>query len=151
MRVAFVRHGEKMSGETDPELTSAGWRMATETGIWLAERGISPGLVVLTPTERTRQTADALSTALPPAPREEWPTLPESADDWKRRLDPLARRLGPGGWLLMVGHNPTLHFLAETFGPPPVPVPHHHFASALILEPGVRGWRCSDAWPGRAG
>ena len=35
MRVAFVRHGERRKGEADPELTSFGVRMVSETGAWL--------------------------------------------------------------------------------------------------------------------
>lgn len=153
MRVVFVRHGEKRKGESDPELTSAGWRMCSETGLWLRERGVLPSRVLLTPTARTRQTAEALLDAFP-APRpplEERAELPESREDWEVLVDPLARRLGPAACLLLVGHHPTLHFLADAYGPPPVQVPRHHFAAALVLEPGLGGWRCADAWPGRAG
>ena len=53
--------------------------------------------------------------------------------------------------LLLVGHHPTLHFLADTYGPPPLPVPRHHFAAALILRPVRARWQIEAAWPGRAG
>ncbi len=155
MVVVFVRHGERRRGETDPELTSAGRRMASETGRWLAARGFAPGLIVHTPTQRTRQTAEELASVLAPSPMLVAAGMPESGAAWEALVAPLAQRLGEDARLLLVGHHPTLHFLADTFGPLPTPVPRHHFAAALVLEPaypvgeGAR-WRCTAAWPGRA-
>lgn len=152
MRIAFVRHGEKRRGESDPALTSAGHRMATETGLWLRDLGLAPLLVLTTPTTRTRQTAEELRAVLPDAPLEERADLPECRDDWDVLVDPLARRLGPTAELLLVGHHPTLHFLSDAFGPLPVAVPRHHFAAALVLDRLAGGrWVITEAWPGRAG
>lgn len=151
MRIAFVRHGEKRRGESDPALTSAGRRMARETGLWLRDLGLSPLLVLCTPTTRTRETAEELMAVLPSAPLEERTDLPESRDDWDVLVDPLIRRLGPTAELLLVGHHPTLHFLADSFGPPPVPVPRHHFAAALVLDRLGGRWATTESWPGRAG
>jgi len=151
VQVVFVRHGERRKGEVDPELTSAGRRMASETGGWLAARGFAPSLVLCTPTARTRQTAEELALMLPPAPLELHPELPEARDDWDALVDAMGRRLGGGAALLLVGHHPTLHFLADTFGPLPAVVPRHNFAAALVLERARAGWACTAVWPGRAG
>lgn len=150
MRVIFVRHGEKRANERDPELTIAGREMVSETGAWLAARGLAPGLFVLTPTRRTRQTLAELLVHLPAAPALERPELPETPEDWEVFTSRLARALAPGGTVLMVGHHPTQHLLLDAFGPPPVPVPRHHFATALVLELAPpRSWSFIDVWPGR--
>lgn len=125
--------------------------MVAETGSWLVARGVVPSLILTTPTVRTRQTVDELALLLPSAPCEVRGELPESRDDWDALVDPIARRLGPYATLLMVGHHPTLHFLADAFGPPPEPIPRQNFAAALVLLPGRGGWTCEAAWPGRAG
>ncbi len=150
MQVVYVRHGERRKGEADPELTSAGRRMALETGRWLAARGFSPSLIVHTPTARTRQTAEELALALSPAPVEIHPATPESPRSWEALVQPFLARLGPEGRLLLVGHHPTLHFLIDTFGPPPVAIPRANFAAALVLERTLERWICTAAWPGRA-
>lgn len=151
MRITFVRHGEKRRNEADPELTSAGVRMAGETGLWLAGRGFRPDLVVLTPTARTRQTAAEILACLGPAPLRERAELPDSRQDWEAWTTRLAAELGDAVHLLLVGHHPTQHMLIDSYGPPPNPVPRHHLATALILDSLPRGsWAFVDAWPGRA-
>lgn len=151
MRVVFVRHGEKRRGELDPELTSAGRRMASEAGAWLASRGVTPNLAVITPTRRTRQTLEELLAHLPPPLVLERPDQPESALDWEIFTTRLGRELPPGGTALVVGHHPTQHLLLDTWGPPPVSVPRHHLATALILERGVgTSWSFVEVWPGRS-
>lgn len=151
MQVVFVRHGERRKGEVDPELTSAGRRMAAETGAWLAARGFAPNLMLCTPTARTRQTAEELASMLPPTPLEFHNELPEARDDWEALMAAMDRRLGSAASLLLVGHHPTLHFLADTFGPLPAVVPRHNFAAALVLERALQVWSCKAVWPGRAG
>lgn len=150
MQVVFVRHGERRRNESDPELTSAGRRMVAETGGWLAGRGFAPTLILTTPTVRTRQTVEELALILPAAPVELVPELPETAAAWEPFVNPLRARLGEGAGLLLVGHHPTLHLLADRFGPLPAPLPRHHFAAALVLEPLPSGWACTAVWPGRA-
>lgn len=151
MRVVFVRHGERGAGGADPDLTAAGRRMSRETGQWLARQGVRPNLALSTPTARTRQTLDELLSVLGPVPVEVRLELPESPYDWDALVDPLRAALGEAATLMLVGHHPTLHFLADAYGPPPIPVPRHHLAAALILRPATAGWRCEAAWPGRAG
>lgn len=151
LQVAFVRHGERGVSSLDPDLTSAGRRMSAETGRWLAERGLRPHLALTTPTARTRQTLEEILGVIGQTPVEVHGDLPETRYDWDTLVDPLAKRLGDAGTLLLIGHHPTLHFLVDCFGPPPHPVPRHHFAAALILGPTRGGWRVEASWPGRAG
>ena len=151
MRVAFVRHGERASVSLDPDLTSAGRRMSAETGRWLEGQGFRPQLAVRTPTARTEQTLEEILGVLGPVPVEVRSDLPETRYDWDALVDPLASALGEVGNVLLIGHHPTLHFLVDSYGPPPQPVPRHHFAAGLILSR-VRGvWRIEAAWGGRAG
>ena len=64
----------------------------------------------------------------------------------------LAPAVAADGTLLMVGHHPTQHLLLDAYGPPPVPVPRHHFATALLLVSAPQlSWVFVDVWPGRAG
>ncbi len=146
MVVAFIRHGEPRKGESDPELTSAGRRMASEAAQWLAGQGEAPHTIVATPTCRTRQTAEELQRVFPDAAFLQRQDCPESAADWQR----LVAAVGPGP-VAVVGHHPTLAFLLAAFGPPPIPVPIRHHAAALVLRPDTAGyWKIQAAWPGRA-
>ena len=151
MRVVFVRHGERGAGALDPALTAAGRRMSHETGEWLATMQVSPLMALCTRTIRTVQTLDEILAVIGPTHVELRQDLPESQDDWDALVDPLRSALGDASTLLLVGHHPTLHFLADAFGPPPLPVPRHHFAAALILRPVRARWAIEAAWPGRAG
>lgn len=154
MRIVFVRHGERRKGESDPALTSAGRRMARETALWLEDRGAAPARIVTTPTTRTRETAEELALVFSRAAVLERPESPEHRDDWDRLLDLLAREPGLDRTLCLVGHHPTVDLLLREFGPAPVPVPRHHFASALILGPvtprRAGPWTIHSAWPGRS-
>ena len=150
MKVVFVRHGERRSGESDPELTSWGRKMSTETGRWLQSQGLTPDQVIVTPTIRTQQTAEELllvfSDRIPT--REAW--LPELMEDWEALMDSLEEEIPAEGVALLVGHHPTMDMLRRDLGPMPVTVPRGNFAAAGVLESSASGWRCIDAWPGRS-
>jgi len=152
LRVVFVRHGARRSTEADPALTSAGHQMAAETGDWLLSHRIVARRCLVTPTLRTRQTAEGLLGRLPELRAELVPFLPESRDDWDALVAQERPLVGDHGVLLAVGHHPTLAFLLRCFGPAPVSVPLDHFATALVLDPIFTGsWAISAAWPGRTG
>lgn len=149
MKVVFVRHGERRKGESDPELTSWGRRMSTETGRWLQSQGLTPDQVIMTPTMRTRQTAEEILLVFSaPIPTRE-AGLPELMEDWDALMDALAEEVPEGGVALLVGHHPTMDMLKRELGPTPVTVPRGNFAAAVVLESGGSGWRCTAAWPGR--
>lgn len=152
MRVVFVRHGQRSPGDMDPPLTSAGVRMVRETAEWLASHQIHPDLCLLTPTRRTRQTAEGLLERLPHVRRRPVDALPEADHAWQRLVDSWGPRVGDHGVLLLVGHHPSLHYLLSRFGPAPVPVPLSNVAAALVLDPLFTGqWAISAAWPGESG
>ena len=62
--IVFLRHGQPRGGEHDPELTSAGHRMAAEAAAWITRLNLPLERVIHTPTARTRQTAEAAAEAL---------------------------------------------------------------------------------------
>ena len=150
MKIIFVRHGEKRKGETDPELTSFGFRMVEETASWLRELCLSPSLVQYTPTRRTAQTTETLLAHLSPEVVETIPDAPELQPDWERWVEALENQPDPCDCVLLVGHHPTLEMLLQGYGPAPVAVSRHHFAVGLLLERGEGGsWTITQAWPGR--
>jgi phosphohistidine phosphatase SixA len=154
MRIIFVRHGERRRGERDPELTSAGRRMARETGQWIQDwardAGATVSKLVHTPTARTRQTADEIMLVLGPVPVTVHPAEPYDVTAWQRLTGSLQGPTDTGETMLLVGHHPTVDFLLRAYGPAPVTVPLHHLASALVLEsPDGGAWTIAAAWPGR--
>ncbi|MFT5679111.1 MAG: phosphohistidine phosphatase [Myxococcota bacterium] len=145
MKVIFVRHGERRKGESDPELTSWGRRMSTETGHWIQAQGLTPDQVIVTPTMRTRQTVEEILLVFSaPIPIRE-AGLPELLEDWDALLETIPEK----GVALLVGHHPTMDMLRRELGPLPVSVPRGHFASAVVLEADGGSWRCAASWPGR--
>ena len=149
MVVIFVRHGEKRRSESDPELTSAGRRMAFETGRWIGEQGWSPALLLTTPTERTRQTAEEIQLALSSDAPVEERDLPELPDDLEALIGRLWSRRPRPSVVVCSGHHPMMDLLKGLYEPP-VTIPRVHFASAIVLEVSAPdAVRCVGAWPGR--
>lgn len=150
MRTVFIRHGERRKGESDPSLTSQGRRMAREAALWLEAQGVVPVAIVSTPTARTRETAEELALVFPDAVHTERSESPEVPVDWDLLTEQLVATTLPDGPLVLVGHHPTVDLLLRSYGPPPVPVPVHHYCSVLVLDHSRTGWSISAAWPGRA-
>lgn len=149
MVVVFIRHGEKRRSESDPELTSAGRRMAFETGRWLGEQGWVPSLILTTPTARTRQTAEELQLALGAAVLVEERDLPELQEDLADLLEALAARRPALSVVVCVGHHPMMDLLKREH-PPAVEIPRTNFASAIALEVSASGVvQAVSAWAGR--
>ena len=156
----ILRHAEPRRGESDPELTSAGHRMAREAGGWVA--GLLPEgattRVFHTPTHRTRQTAEALLEWLGDRARlSTIDDLPESFPD----LDMLADRLcgaRPGLPVpalpptVLVGHHTTLVALAREL-PAGGPRPNaRNYTAGLALVRSADtplGWLVHATWSGR--
>ncbi|MEL6347314.1 MAG: histidine phosphatase family protein [Myxococcota bacterium] len=144
MVVVFIRHGEKRRTESDPELTSAGRQMASETGRWLVTQNFIPDLIITTATHRTRQTVEEIGIVLEREIPVEERHLPDLHRDWQDLVERLAARHTPPAVVVCVGHHPTMNMLKRAY-PPPVEIPRRHFASAIAIEDG----RCVGAWPGR--
>ena len=150
MRIIFIRHGERRKGETDPALTSAGRRMARETALWMEQHLLHPSHIIATPTKRCSETADEIALVFEDAVCAERPESPEVPLDWERLVDDLALSYGSSTTIALVGHHPTVHLLTSTYGPSPLPVPPHHFASAIVIDQTKDSFSISNAWPGRA-
>ncbi len=114
-RIVVVRHARaEHSAATDQEreLLEPGREAAAEAGSWLAGRGIRPDHALVSAAARTRQTWEALAGAAGWAleavvDRGLYSAGPETALDLMR-LTPEAT-----GTLIVVGHNPTIAYLAQ--------------------------------------
>jgi phosphohistidine phosphatase len=92
----------------DRRLTAEGTLEAAEMGRRLKASGYVPGVVLLSPAVRARETWEAARAAMPHVPVEEKPALYACSPE-----DVLRLANGRGEELVMVvGHNPTLHDLA---------------------------------------
>ncbi|GLX16543.1 MULTISPECIES: SixA phosphatase family protein [Streptomyces] len=124
-RLLLVRHAKAVPKDRpiddfDRPLSDRGKADAPRTGRWLAESGLAPGLVLCSPSRRTRQTWQLAVAALADPP-------PAVYDDRLYNAAPsmlvsvLAERGRGLGSLLLVGHNSGIHELAAGLcgsGPP---------------------------------
>jgi phosphohistidine phosphatase len=120
MHTLLVMRHAKAAGEPGVKdlkrpLTGRGRRDAEAAGRWLLARGIVPGRVICSPSQRTRETWARLATALGAAAPE------PSAVSFDRRvydagvqalLYLVAEQPGEAATVMIVGHNPASHELA---------------------------------------
>jgi phosphohistidine phosphatase len=114
-RLVVMRHARaEPGGETDElrELAQSGWDRAVEDGRWLADRGITPDGALVSSARRTRSTWAAVeqggSFQVTPVYSESLYTAsPETALDLVRETDESVTAL------VVVGHNPTMAYLAQ--------------------------------------
>lgn len=106
--IYLVRHGEKMSENGDPELTSKGRARAEHVGILLHRAGITS--IFHTPTNRTRQTAEPLARRTGLTVQVYDPRTPKAL---------VEKVKGLSGAVLVVGHSNTLPELVRLFGGAP--------------------------------
>jgi len=160
--LVILRHAEPRRGEADPELTSAGHRMALEAGEWVSARLPSTGPVRIlhTPTARTRQTAEGVHHWLAArASLDLIDALPETIDDLEILADRISGvRAGlpipPLPPTVLVGHHTTLVALARELHPPPTGLNPRHYSAGLAIERKrgtLCGWSVVSVWPGRPG
>jgi phosphohistidine phosphatase len=122
--LVLMRHSRAThkAGFEDVErpLTGRGRRDAAAAGSWLRDQGLVPDLVLCSPSCRTRQTWDELSSLLG-APRaaaqasavEVWyDSRLYLADDYELR-EIIAETPDEVGTLLVIGHNPTIEQVAS--------------------------------------
>ena len=113
--IILVRHSKaEQVGPTDAEreLAPRGYDDATDAGTWLAGQGIVPDHALVSAATRTRQTWDALAGAAgwdveATFDRGLYSAGPETALDLMREAPDSARTL------VVVGHNPTIAYLAQ--------------------------------------
>ena len=146
MRMIFIRHGAKRSGEGDPQLTSAGRKMSYELGKWLLSRGYLPKKAYRSSTKRTEETLEevmfACNTKLDVISTE----IPEFWDDWLNFLEGVSQSTNSD--FIIAGHHPTVEMLIDKYN---ISIPPRNFASAIVLKKcSNRLWNYIDSWQGRA-
>jgi phosphohistidine phosphatase len=110
-----MRHSKaEQTGDSDMgrTLTERGHRDAADAGRWLARRGFTPDHALVSSAARTRETWSSLAVAAGWSLEVEpdsalYSAGPESALDVLRSVPVEARSL------IVVGHNPTMAFLAQ--------------------------------------
>lgn len=112
-RLVLVRHAKAVQGgasDIERELTERGRADAAAIGRWLAEAGLTPDRVVVSPSTRTRQTWELAAAALPEAV----PDVDDRiyANTVAGLLDVVHETPADAGTLLIVGHNPSVEALA---------------------------------------
>jgi phosphohistidine phosphatase len=114
--LVLMRHAKAEQYAEDDharELTERGVREATEAGTWLAAQSLVPDVALVSSSARTVGTWEAVAAAaaydLEPRTDDAWYAAgPDSALDLLREVGDDARTV------LVIGHNPTIAFLAQT-------------------------------------
>ncbi|MEX5718235.1 SixA phosphatase family protein [Geodermatophilus maliterrae] len=113
-RLVLIRHAQAAAGPVDAErpLTERGARQAAAIGSWLAQSGLAPDRVLLSPARRAVQTWEQAGAALGPGLH---PIVDERI--WDNTVEALltAVRETPEDvrTLAVVGHNPSVGELAR--------------------------------------
>ncbi len=113
-RLVIMRHSKaEQGGRTDfeRELAPSGVRESADSGAWLAEQGVAVDGVLVSAAVRARQTWEALAAAAG------YDVVPEPSPalytaDVDSALDLVRRTADDVRSLLVVGHNPTMAYLA---------------------------------------
>ncbi|GGO91447.1 phosphohistidine phosphatase [Nocardioides phosphati] len=113
--LVLVRHAQAESwaaSDVERALTPAGTEAAGVLGEWLRDQGITPDAALVSGARRTRETwaalADAAGWQLQPAYDDGlYAAGPDTA------LDLIRFAATDAATLLVLGHNPTIHFLAQ--------------------------------------
>jgi phosphohistidine phosphatase len=109
-RLLLVRHAQAAEGPVDADrpLTGTGTVNARAIGAWLAEAGLIPDRVLVSPARRARETWEGAATVVAPTPD------PRIYDN---TVDALLAAIGETGEevrvLAVVGHNPSIGELAR--------------------------------------
>jgi phosphohistidine phosphatase len=115
-RLVLIRHAKAEAlGSSDAARTLAarGQRDAAAVGRWLAEQGIEPDLVLISPAQRTRETWDLVRAEIRSRPRiaidpRIYENTVEDVLQTVQEVDPDVVTL------LIVGHNPAIQGVAVT-------------------------------------
>lgn len=113
--LVLLRHAHAegwAASDADRALAPHGVDAAGRVAAWLREQGIQPEVAVVSAAVRTQQTwmtvaADAGWTVVPVIDAGLYTASPDSALDTIRLTDESV------GTLLVLGHNPTIHYLAQ--------------------------------------
>jgi len=113
-RLLLVRHAQAADGAADRDrpLTSSGEQRAAAIGSWLAQAGLVPDLVLVSPARRAAQTWELARASLPA-------DVPSAVDEriYENTVEDLLAALqeAPGNvdTVALVGHNPSVGELAR--------------------------------------
>lgn len=146
MRHAKAAHRPGLADAERP-LTGRGRKDAAAAGAWLASRGLTPDLVLCSPSLRTRQTWECLAPALASVPATGvWyePRLYQA--DEEDMLDVVAGTPAEVPEVLVIGHNPAAEQVASSLtGRPALELP-----TSAIAVIGLGGWARLAAAAGTA-
>lgn len=116
--LVLIRHAEAADNTPYEDiarpLTDLGRQQAQQLGVTLEKKGLKPDLILISPAERTRQTAGLLITAFqksPPQEKVEDSLYQASPDDILSLVHALPSTVKT---VMVVGHNPTVSILANT-------------------------------------
>ncbi|MEV6971898.1 histidine phosphatase family protein [Kitasatospora sp. NPDC093806] len=116
-RIVVVRHAKAVAHDAVRDhgrrLAERGRRDAPAAGRWLAEQGVVPELAIVSTAARTRETWELAGAELGGAPRTVFDERVYLADV-EELLAVLREVSAEVGTVVVVGHNPGVHELAET-------------------------------------
>ena len=119
LRLVLFRHGQAVPHDQGPDisraLTATGQRETASTGKALADRGLLPDLVLVSPATRTRETWKTMKLYFPDAEmrleRDLYLATPDIILSVLHTIEPRSKTV------MIVGHNPSLHdFALEIYG-----------------------------------
>src|SRR5262249_29231195 len=117
LTLSLLRHAKSSWADArlkdiDRPLNARGEDAAPLMGAFMAREKLSPDLILCSPAERTRQTLELVLAYLEPAPEvvSEAGLYLASPGGMLKRLRKLARKIRH---VMIVGHNPGLHALAQ--------------------------------------
>lgn len=117
-RLLLLRHAKSdwPDGISDPDrpLSERGIRDAPRMGAYMAEKGLLPGLALISPARRTQDTWELVASAFNTAHTARIESLLYAAPA-RTILEVVRTAPAPVETLLVVGHNPGLEMLARSF------------------------------------
>jgi phosphohistidine phosphatase len=151
-RLTLVRHAKSSwkdaaLADIDRPLNGRGKGDAARMGLYLAERGIVPDIILVSPARRTRKTAQLLTSALPDATGRVLsdPALYEASAavllDRVRALDETWQHV------MFIGHNPGLTDFANLLTL--VGIDNIPTCGVLVADLDIDFWRMAEAGRGR--
>lgn len=139
-RLILLRHGKAEAvsatgSDFDRGLTDRGRRDCALMGRVLADAGLAPDLVLVSPARRTQETWEAMAPIFPKAHVEVARRLYLApCEQIEAELGPVSERLD----VMVVGHNPGLHeyamALADQIRPRPHRLDHFPTAAAAVFR-----------------
>jgi phosphohistidine phosphatase len=118
--LVLLRHAKAANpvgvADVDRPLTPRGHADATAAGAWLAARGLSPDVVICSPSRRTRETWHGVALHLPQAAKVHYERAVYGGDS-DDLLDLVVGADDGASTVLVIGHNPTMSQLSELLDP----------------------------------